>query len=61
MKTNNRIKTNKIHPYARRVQQCRKKLMRSCGSRKVPHHSRKWWKAWEKTWDATHPVEGGEE
>lgn len=43
--------TNEIHPKVRRVEQYRKKLLRSRKSnKKIPHHTRKWWKAWNKTW-----------
>lgn len=55
--------TNKIHPSVRRAQQNRKKLLRSYRPlRGLPHHSRKWWKSWDKTWNATHrKVDGTEE
>lgn len=45
--------TNEIHPYVRRVQQYRKRLMRTC-RKKISHHNRKWWKAWSNTWKANY-------
>ena len=54
--------TNEKHPHARREQQCKKMLLRAC-RKKMPHHSRKWWRAWVKTqiWDLTHKVDDTEE
>lgn len=43
--------TNELHPKVRRAEQYRKKLLRSHKSnKKILHHTRKWWKAWHKTW-----------
>ena len=43
--------TNELHPMVRRAEQHRKKLLRRHkNNKKIPHHTRKWWKAWHKTW-----------
>lgn len=43
--------TNRLHPSVRKSEQDRKKLIRQWKG-KIPHHTRKWWKAWENTWNA---------
>lgn len=45
--------TNEKHPSVRRHQQAKKRLLRACKNM-IPHHSRKWWKAWSNTWEANY-------
>lgn len=42
---------NRIHKCVRKSEQDRKTLIRGWDRRgkPLPHHSRKWWKAWHKT------------
>lgn len=43
---------NRIHKCVRKSEQDRKILIRGWDRRgkPLPHHSRKWWKAWHKTY-----------
>ena len=43
---------NAIHKHIRKSEQSRKKLLRQSGGKRIPHHTRKWWKAWNKTFIA---------
>lgn len=56
-----RMGTNKFHPHIRKYQQFRKKVLRSYGGKKMLHHTRKWWKAWNKTWEYEFKKREGEQ
>lgn len=43
---------NIIHKYVRESEQDRKKLLRQSSGKRIPHHTRKWWKAWHKRWES---------
>lgn len=45
-------KQNAIHKYVRESDQYRKKFLRKSSGKRIPHHNRKWWKAWHRTYKA---------
>ena len=51
---------NAIHKYVREAEQDRKKLLRQSSGKKIPHHTRKWWKAWHKRWKSEY-LKGSDE
>lgn len=42
------MSTKQRHPAVRRSEQSRKWLIRLSKVKRVPHHTRNWWKAWCK-------------
>ena len=49
------MSTKQIHPYVVDYEKSRKILIRSHKSGKpILHHTRKWWKAWHRTWWTEH-------
>lgn len=45
---------NAIHKHIRKSEQDIKKLLRKSSGKKIPHHTRKWWKAWHRRWESEH-------
>lgn len=45
-------KQNAIHKYVRESNQYRKKFLRKSSGKRIPHHTRKWWKVWLRRWES---------
>lgn len=46
------MSTKQIHPHVRYSEQCRKELLRKSSGKRIPHHTRNWWKAWLRGYKA---------